>query len=120
MGRKTYESIGKPLPGRKNIVISRSGFKADGVIVVDSIDAALDEVADADEAMVIGGANIYQQVIPVAQKMYLTLVNNEFKGDAWFPEYSMSEWEIKSETLHKSDEKNNYDFKICIFERVRH
>lgn len=92
MGRKTFESIGKPLPGRKNIVVSRSGFEADGVISVDSIEAAIAEVFDAEEVMIIGGASFYEQMILNAHRMYLTYVDTECEGDAWFPEFDQTAW----------------------------
>lgn len=117
MGRKTFESIGRPLPGRKNIVISRSGFNAEGVIVADSIDAALDEVKDSDEAMVIGGANLYQQILPLAQRMYLTQVDAECTGDAWFPEFDLEEWQIINKSKYFADEKNNYNFEVITYQR---
>jgi len=117
MGRKTFESIGKPLPGRKNIIVSRSGFSADGVVVVDSIDTALQEVSDCDEVMIIGGASFYEQMIDKASRMYLTHVDAECKGDAWFPEFSLSDWKIVSENEHSANEKNTYDFRIVEYVR---
>ena len=118
MGRKTFESIGRPLPGRKNIVISRSGFKTDGIESVDSIDAGLELVADAEEVMIIGGANIYEQVISQAEKMYLTYVDAECVGDAWFPEINQADWLKVKEQLVKADEKNNYNFTVVTYKRV--
>lgn len=112
MGRKTYESIGKPLPGRKNIVVSRGGFKADGVITVPGIEQALMEAGDAEEVMVVGGANLYQQLIDRADRLYLTLVDGEFEGDAWFPKFSLDEWKIISSRHYTADERNNYSFTI--------
>jgi dihydrofolate reductase len=117
MGRKTFESIGKPLPGRKNIIVSRSGFSADGITVTDGIDAALKEVANAEEVMILGGASFYEQMIGRADRMYLTHVNTEREGDAWFPEFSLNEWDIVSERKHLSDEKNKYDFQIIEYRR---
>lgn len=117
MGRKTYESIGKPLPGRKNIVISRSGYQAEGVDVVTSIDDALKAVSDADEVMVIGGANFYEQMISRADKMYLTFVDAECEGDAWFPQIRESDWLVVSTTEYLRDEKNKYSFKIVEYKR---
>ena len=117
MGRKTFESIGKPLPGRKNIVISRGDFEADGVVVVDSIEAAMAEVFDAEEVMIIGGASFYEQMIGGAHKMYLTLVDADCEGDAWFPEFDQDEWMIESEESFVADEKNNFDFKIVEYSR---
>ncbi len=117
MGRKTFESIGRPLPGRTNVIISRSGFSAEGVIVVDSISAALQAVEGAEEAMVIGGANLYEQMLPMAHKMYLTLVDAECDGDAWFPSFDESEWEVVDEFSHPADEKNNYAFRVVTYQR---
>jgi len=117
MGRKTFESIGKPLPGRKNIVVSRSGFTADGVITVPGIDEALEQVSDADEVMIIGGASFYQQLIDRADKMYLTLVDADCEGDAWFPVFDVDEWDIVDEAAHEKDEKNNYTFKMITYKR---
>jgi len=117
MGRKTFESIGRPLPGRKNIVISRSGFRADGVESVDSIDAGLELVADAEEVMIIGGANIYEQTISRAEKMYLTHVDASCEGDAWFPEINDNDWSVIDQQLVEADEKNNYSFMIATYQR---
>lgn len=117
MGRKTFESIGRPLPGRKNIVVSRSGFQADGVVTVASIEAALAEVSDVEEVMIIGGANFYQQMISKAQRMYLTHVDADCKGDAWFPEFDQSEWEEVGAQFIEADEHNNYNFTISTYQR---
>lgn len=117
MGRKTYESIGRPLPGRLNIVISRSGFMADGITVVDSIEAALQAVGNVEEVMIIGGANLYNQMIKQASKMYLTHVNADCEGDAWFPEINKDDWDVVSQQHHEADEKNNYDFTMVTYQR---
>lgn len=119
MGRKTFESIGKPLPGRKNIVISRKGFSANGVTVVNSIEQALREVENAEEVMIIGGASFYEQMIDKADRIYLTLVDAECEGDAWFPELDINDWDIISETMYKADERNNYNFSIKIYQRKK-
>jgi len=117
MGRKTFESIGRPLPGRKNIVISRSGFTADGVVSADSIDMAIQLSGDVDEVMIIGGANLYQQMIEKADRMYLTHVEAECEGDAWFPEIDLSEWNVINQKIVESDEKNNFNFNIITYVR---
>jgi len=119
MGRKTFESIGRPLPGRQNIVISRKGFSADGVKTADSIDSALQLVSDEEEIMIIGGANIYKQMIEKADRLYLTHVDAVCEGDAWFPEYKKDDWNIINELFVKKDEKNNFDFNIISYERKR-
>lgn len=123
MGRKTFESIGRPLPGRKNIVLSRGKFQHDGVVTVKSIDEALHEASQTtddnipSEVMIIGGANLYQQMIDKADKLYLTHVKTRCEGDAWFPEVDMREWEIVSQQSVSADEKNNYDFDIVEYRR---
>ena len=118
MGRKTFESIGRPLPGRQNIVISRKGFSADGIVTVDSIDAALQLVKDVDEVMIVGGANIYGQLIDKADRLYLTHVDAECEGDAWFPEFDSMLWKVTNESFVKKDEKNNFNFNITSYERI--
>jgi len=93
MGRKTYESIGRPLPQRRNIVISHNPqLQLPGCECVTNVADALALVADAEEAMVIGGANIYQQLLPQVSRLYLTLLDLDVEGDAYFPEYDMAEW----------------------------
>ena len=93
MGRLTHESIGKALPGRRNIVISRQAdYTAAGCDVVESPAAALDAVVDADEVMIIGGGRIYAQMLSMAQRIYLTRVQAEPPGDAYFPALNESEW----------------------------
>ena len=119
MGRKTFESIGKPLPGRQNIVISRNGFSADGITSVNSIDEALQLVSGIEEVMIIGGANIYHQMIDKADRMYLTHVDAECNGDAWFPEFEVSDWNIINQLFVQKDEKNNFNFNIISYERKR-
>ena len=92
MGRKTYESIGRPLPKRKNIIITRDdNYKADGCIVVHSSDESLKAAGDV-EVMIIGGAQVYAEFLPVSNKMYLTLIDKDFEGDAYFPAYNENEW----------------------------
>jgi dihydrofolate reductase len=120
MGRKTFESIGKPLPGRKNIVLSRTGFTADGIVVVTDVEQALNEVGDASEVMVIGGENLYQQMIGRAGHMYLTHVDGEFDGDAWFPEFSLNDWRVASTKQYTADDRNNYSFNITEYVRKNH
>lgn len=112
MGRKTFESIGKPLPGRRNIVISRNtDFDAPGCEVYTSLDKALAVLGAVDEAVIIGGMGIYTLVMPRVQKMYLTIIDAEFKGDAWFPEYDPEEWNIDTEEKHRYEEgENKFDY----------
>ena len=93
MGRKTYESIGRPLPGRHNIVVTRSkDYQPDGVSAVHSLAQALQVAGDAPEIMVIGGAQLYEAALPLAHRLYITVVEKEFTGDTYFPELDWSQW----------------------------
>ena len=115
MGRKTYESIvkrlGKPLPGRKNVVISRQAdYKvSEGVLVFKSLDEAF-KVLSAEDLYIIGGAEIYKQALPLAQKLYITQVKGNFDGDAFFPEVDFSKWE-------KISEEPNEKFTYAVYKR---
>lgn len=117
MGRKTYDSIGRPLPGRQNIVLTRSDIEIEGVTVVNTIDEAIDATNDAEEVMVIGGGTLYELVLPKVQRMYLSFVDGEFEGDAWFPEFDESEWEIIEEKSEAPDEKNAYACRFVTYQR---
>ncbi|WP_115719949.1 type 3 dihydrofolate reductase [Gallaecimonas mangrovi] len=120
MGRKTFESIGRPLPGRRNLVISRqSDFKPDGVEVFASLDDALVAVADAEEAMVIGGGQIYQQALPKADRLYFTFIDATIDGDTQFPDWDKEEkWKLIKESHSLADQLNAYDLTFLTFERV--
>jgi dihydrofolate reductase len=118
MGRKTYESIGRPLPGRQNIIITRDrDYQVDGCDSCQSIDAALELAADQEEIMLIGGASLYQQTLDRAQKLYLTRIHTSFEGDAWFPEFDPEDWLEDWHEDHYSDEKNKYDFSFIQYSR---
>ena len=112
MGRKTFESIGKPLPGRMNIVItSNTDWKIDGVQVAANIDDAikLAETANAKEIFITGGGEIYKQTIVIADKIYITKVNTIIDGDVYFPEIDETVWELSFEKNVKADDKNAFD-----------
>jgi dihydrofolate reductase len=110
MGRITYESIGRPLPGRQNIVITRrSDFVADGCDVVSSIDAAVHAAGDAEEIMIIGGSHIYAAFLPRADRIYLTRVQAEVAGDAYLPDIDNDKWQEVSAEKHAADDSNDYD-----------
>ena len=118
MGRKTFESIGKPLPNRTNFIITRNQeYKAEGCVVVHSIDEALKASEGNEEVMVIGGAQIYKEFLPRANKMYLTIIDADFEGDAFFPEYNIEEWEETSYEEHERDAENQYDYRFMTLER---
>ncbi len=119
MGRTTFESIGKPLPCRRNIVLTRGEFMHEGVDVVHSFDEAVRSAKDEGEVFVIGGAQVYKEALSRADKLYITFVEGEFEGDIFFPEIDWDDWkEIKSDT-RKADEKNPYDMKFAVFERMK-
>ena len=117
MGRKTFESIGRPLPGRTNIVLTRDPkTKFEGVECVASFQEAIAKI-DADEVMIIGGSSIYEMLLADTNRMYLTYVQAEFEGDAWFPAFNEDEWvEVESVVL-PADEKNLYDCRFVTLER---
>jgi dihydrofolate reductase len=124
MGRKTFESIGKPLPGRDNIVITRKRIAADGIQVADGIEAALGlgrsaaEAAGADEVCVIGGGEIYAQALRYADRIYLTRVKADIAGDARFPTIRSKEWSERQVGAAKSGPKNQYDCSFFILDRI--
>ncbi len=118
MGRKTFESIGRPLPDRKNIIITRNAnYSAPGCIVAHSIEEALKEARDESEVFIIGGAEIYTLSLPYANKMYLTFVDAEIPADAYFPEFNEGEWNVVAIKTHGKDEKHPYEFSYKEYEK---
>jgi dihydrofolate reductase len=117
MGRKTYESIGRPLPGRFNIVISRdASLTIEGVTTVTSIENALDVVGEVDEVMIIGGGAIYAACLPMANKLYVTHIEAEIEGDTQFPDWGNEFKETYSEA-YQADEKNAYSMRFTVLEK---
>ena len=118
MGRKTFESLGRPLPGRTNVVITRNrDYRPDGCMVADSIPAALALCADADEIFFIGGAELYAQAIPLADRLYLTEVDIEAAGDAWFPDYDRRAFREVSRESHTGGKGDVLGFDFVVYER---
>ncbi len=118
MGRKTFESIGQPLPGRTTVVSThQTGFAPTGVLVAHSIDQALQMVVGDNEVFVAGGAQIYQQMLPRADRLYLTSIHEEFEGDTDFPEFEESDWQLISEEGYEPDEKNLYPYTFLVYEK---
>lgn len=118
MGRKTFDSIGKPLPNRRNIIVTRDASLAiEGCEVVNSADTALERCSDVAEVMIIGGASFYEQMLPQAQRLYLTLVHADVAGDAHFPEINFNEWREIERTDHSADAANGFDYSFVILER---
>ena len=120
MGWRTYESLPvKPLPNRKNIVIcDLPNVLAPGCILVSSIEEACKQCDDVDEGFVIGGAQVYRQMMPLAQKLYITRVHHAFEADVWFPEIKASEWQQQSTEWKEPDEKHRYAYSFEVYLRV--
>jgi len=118
MGRNTHESIGRALPGRKNIVLTTNKeYQAEGCCVVYSVAQALKACNDAEEVMVMGGASLYEQFLPQADRVYLTQVHARLEGDTWFPEWQQQEWQLISKDDHLADDKNDYAYSFIVYEK---
>ena len=118
MGRKTFEAVNKPLPGRFNIVISRqTDWKAEGTIAATDLNDALQKAAatNCNEIFVIGGGEIYKQSMEIADKIYITRVHATLDGDTFFPEIDTDKWELVFEEFHTKDEKHDYDFTFLTY-----
>ncbi len=119
MGRKTYQSIGKALPGRLNIVVSRSGIQLQDAVVVDSIDSAIAAAGNVEEVMVIGGGAIYQACLEQCNRLYLTYIDADLDGDTRFPDYNDGySWRELSSEAHNADVKNPYGYRFVTLEKV--
>ena len=121
MGRKTFESLGKPLKGRLNIVITRQkDWNAEGVRVVNDFNEALEwaKKEDMNEVFIIGGAQIYKQSMGQVQRMYITRIHHSFEGDAFFPEFSKDEWKLVNNRDCQPDEKNPFPYSFQVWERT--
>ena len=110
MGRMTYDSIGKALPGRKNVILSRS-LKDKNILVFDNLENALVYARNKEEIFIIGGQDIYSQTINKANKLYLTTINDEIEGDKFFPHFDNSNWDIVDTKYYKKNKNNTHDFK---------
>jgi dihydrofolate reductase len=118
MGRKTWESIGRPLPGRQNIVVTRRPeLQFEGADVVTSAEAAMAAAAGAAEIMIIGGSEIYMLFLPLAERIYLTRVHAQVEGDAVFPTLG-DEWRLVSDERHAADDNNDHDMSFRVYERT--
>ena len=117
MGRNTFESIGKALPGRLNIVLSHRLINPDGVTVVNSIEQAIKITEEYPEIMIIGGAQLYAQTIDLATRLYITRIHHLFPADVFFPEIDKKVWSCSKQVFRQHDEKNRYDMTVYIYER---
>ena len=120
MGRKTFESIGKPLPGRKNIIISRNkSYEQPGCQVFSDIDLALASCANYDEVFIIGGSAMYEMMLPRAELIYLTQIEQEFSGDTFFPEILASDWQIVERQLVTDDKEAAFNYSFSKLKRLK-
>lgn len=117
MGRKTYDSVGKPLPNRRNIVITRQKIDIAGCEVVNSLDEAIALCKNEKEIFIVGGAEIYRQAMPVTNRIYLTIIHHDFDGDTFFPEIDESKWEETEREDYQPDEKNKFAYSFITLER---
>ena len=118
MGRRTFESIGRPLPDRRNIVMTRQAdYSAKGCEVVSSVDEALELVHGTDEVMIIGGGQVYRDFLQRADRIYLTRVQADVEGDTHFPEIDEAAWQMVRSQHHAADERHAYEFDLLVFER---
>jgi dihydrofolate reductase len=119
MGRRTYESIGRPLPKRTNIVLTRDpAFRPEGVIVARTPDEALALAGDAPETIVFGGAEVFRHFLPMAERIYLTEVDADVGGDTYF-DFGEKDWRVVETKAHPADERHAYPFKFMTLERIR-
>ncbi|WP_053363884.1 dihydrofolate reductase [Bacillus sp. FJAT-27251] len=121
MGRKTHESIGRPLPGRENIIITRDrDYKSEGCTILHSVDELLHyHDLHKEELFVIGGAEIFKEVLPHADRLYVTMIHERFDGDTFFPVFHMDAWELETREKGIRDEKNPYDYEFLIYRRKK-
>lgn len=120
MGRRTFDSIGKPLPGRQNIILSRSTGKTQGAETAHSLQQAIQIVGFSAEVMVIGGAQVFLEALPLADVIYLTEIHHHFDADVFFPELDESIWQREEIRFHPRDLKNAYDLTFCRYMQHRY
>lgn len=119
MGRKTFDSLGRVLPGRTSVVMSRSDVEQpEDVLLANSWERALELAAGDEEAFVIGGADLFRIALPQADRLYLTFVEGDFRGDVFFPKWDPSQWRLVAEEAHTPDEKNRYAYRFCDYVRI--
>lgn len=116
MGRKTFESIGRPLPGRRNIVVTRNvDYQREGIEVATSLEEALKLAGNEKEVMIIGGEQIFKIALPIADRLYITQIENDFSGDTFFPNYG-NEWKLISES-EPIETPGGYSYTYCIYDK---
>lgn len=120
MGRKTFDSLGRPLPKRRNIVITRQdGLELPGCNIETDLPAVLRRWPSDQDLMVIGGATIYQQAMPYADQLILTFIDADLHGDTYFPAWDEAQWQESARELHSADDKNPYNYRFVTYSRLR-
>lgn len=122
MGRKTFETIGKPLPGRTTIIVTRSAaYRPEGCLVAHSVEEALRQARalDPEQVSIVGGGEIYRQALPFTNRIYLTLVHHTFEGDTFFPELNADQWQETAHEDHQPDEKHAYAYSFITLQRLK-
>jgi len=120
MGRKTFESVGKPLPNRRNIIITtQKNYEVQGAEVVHSLEQALALCSSKEEHFIVGGAEIYREALEKTDRIYFTLIYSEFEADAFFPPILQEFWQLTSESFHEADERNQFDYNFMIYEKKK-
>nr|WP_027963330.1 dihydrofolate reductase [Halalkalibacillus halophilus] len=118
MGRKTFESIGKPLPNRQNVIMTRNkNYEQNGCKVIHKWED-IDHLRNEEESFIIGGAELFKHAIDIVDRMYITIIHNTFDGDTYFPDFDENEWKLVEEIDGETDDKNIYDHTFLIYERV--
>ncbi len=118
MGRRTFEALRRPLPNRRNVVLTRDrDYRARGAFVVADFDEALSLAPEDDEVFVVGGGDIYEQAMPRAGRLYLTIVHSEFEGDTFFPKFTEADWILKEDIHNEADAKHSHSFSFRLYER---
>ena len=118
MGRRTFETLRQPLPNRRNVVVTRDrAYQASGAFIVHDLDEALSLTSKDDEVFVVGGGEIYEQAIPRADRLYLTIVHAVFEGDTFFPKFTDADWILNEDIRNEADEKHSYPFSFRRYER---
>jgi len=119
MGRITHESIGRPLPGRENIILSRDpAYQAKGCTVFNDLDDIFQRCSEFDEIMIVGGSDLYARALPLAGKLFITEVHTEIEGDTCFPEFDRAQWQETERQDFSADEKNEFDYSFVVLEKV--
>lgn len=119
MGRITHESIGRPLPGRENIILTRDdNYKAEGCTIINDLNDITSRFSEVEEIMIVGGSQLYAEILPLAKKLFITEVHAELEGDTYFPEFDRRQWREIERQAFKADEKNDFDYSFVVLNKI--